>query len=55
MAIKSRRMRWSGNTARMEEMRNIYTILAETKPKAKKLLGSLKTCSPMGVKYYNAP
>jgi hypothetical protein len=35
--IKSRRMRWAENVARMVEKRNIYRILAE-KPEGKRLL-----------------
>jgi hypothetical protein len=36
--IKSRRMRWVGHIARMEEMRSPYNILIG-KPKGKRLLG----------------
>jgi hypothetical protein len=36
--IKTRRMRWAGHVARMEEQRNVYQLLVE-KPKRKKLLG----------------
>jgi hypothetical protein len=36
--IKSRRMRWAGHVAHMEEMRNAYRILVR-KPEVKKLLG----------------
>jgi hypothetical protein len=36
--IKSRRMRWAGNVARMGETRNAYRLLAG-KPEAKRPLG----------------
>jgi hypothetical protein len=36
--IKSRRMRWTGNIARMGEKRNAYRILVE-KPEGKRPLG----------------
>jgi hypothetical protein len=36
--IKSRRMRWAGHVAHIEEMRNIYNILVG-KPKGKRPLG----------------
>jgi hypothetical protein len=36
--IKSRRMRWAGNVARMGETRNVYRILVE-KPEGKRPLG----------------
>jgi hypothetical protein len=36
--IKSRRMRWEGNVARMVEKRNTYRILV-VKPKGKRRLG----------------
>jgi hypothetical protein len=36
--IKSRRMRWAGHVARMEEKRNVYRLLAG-KPEGKRLLG----------------
>jgi hypothetical protein len=36
--IKSRRMRWAGNVARMGEMRNTYSILVG-KPEGKRPLG----------------
>jgi hypothetical protein len=36
--IKSRRMRWAGHVARMEEMRNAYRLLAG-KPEGKRPLG----------------
>jgi hypothetical protein len=36
--IKSRRMRWEGHVARMEEKRNVYKLLVE-KPEGKRLLG----------------
>jgi len=35
---KSRRMRWAGNVARMEQMRNSYNMLVG-KPEGKRLLG----------------
>jgi hypothetical protein len=38
--IKSRRMRWAGNVARMGEKRNAYTILGGGgKPEGKRPLG----------------
>jgi len=37
-AIKSRRMRWAGNVARMGEMRNAYIILVG-KPERKRPFG----------------
>jgi hypothetical protein len=39
--IKSRRMRWAGNLARMREKRNPYKILVG-KPEGKRLLGRPK-------------
>jgi len=36
--IKSRRMRWAGHVARMEERRGVYSILVE-KPEGKRPLG----------------
>jgi hypothetical protein len=36
--IKSRRMRWAGNVAQMEEKRNVYRILVG-KPEGKRPLG----------------
>jgi hypothetical protein len=39
--IKSRKMRWAGNVARMEEKRNIYSLLVG-KPEGKRLLGRLR-------------
>jgi hypothetical protein len=36
--IKSRRMRWAGHVARMEEKRNVYRLLAG-KPEGKRPLG----------------
>jgi hypothetical protein len=36
--IKSRRMRWAGHVARMEEKRNVYRILVG-KPEGKRPLG----------------
>jgi hypothetical protein len=36
--IKSRRMRWAGQVALMEEMRNVYTVLVGN-PEGKRLLG----------------
>jgi transcription termination factor 2 len=36
--IKSRRMRWAGHVARMEEKRNAYRLLVG-KPEGKRLLG----------------
>jgi hypothetical protein len=36
--IKSRRMRWAGHVARMEDERNVYNVLAE-KPEGKRPLG----------------
>jgi hypothetical protein len=36
--IKSRRMRWAGNVARMEEKRNAYRILV-AKPEGKRPFG----------------
>jgi hypothetical protein len=36
--IKSRKMRWAGNVARMREKRNVYMLLVE-KPKGKRQLG----------------
>jgi hypothetical protein len=36
--IKSRRMRWAGHVARMEEERNMYRILMQ-KPEGKRPLG----------------
>jgi transcription termination factor 2 len=39
--IKSRRMRWAGHVARMEETRNAYRILVR-KPKGKRPLGRPK-------------
>jgi hypothetical protein len=36
--IKSRRMRWAGHVARMEEGRNVYTVLVG-KPERKRPLG----------------
>jgi hypothetical protein len=36
--IKSRRMRWAGHVARLEERRNAYRLLV-AKPEAKKPLG----------------
>jgi hypothetical protein len=38
MVIKSRRMRWAGHIARMEEVRNAYNILVG-KPEGKRPLG----------------
>ena len=38
--IKSRRLRWSGHVARMEEGRSAFKILAG-KPTEKRLLGGL--------------
>jgi hypothetical protein len=38
MAIKSRRMRWAGNVARMGEMKNTYPILFG-KPEGRRPLG----------------
>jgi hypothetical protein len=39
--IKSRRMRWRGHTARMDEKRNAYRILMGT-PEGKRPLGRPK-------------
>jgi hypothetical protein len=39
--IKSRRMRWVGHVARMEEKRNAYRLLVG-KPEGKKPLGRLR-------------
>jgi hypothetical protein len=39
--IKSRRMRWTGHVARMEEERNVYKVLMG-KPEGKKPLGRPK-------------
>jgi hypothetical protein len=36
--IKSRRMRWAGNVARMGEKRNVYSLLVG-KPEGKRPLG----------------
>ena len=36
--IKSRRMRWAGNVARMGERRGVYRVLVG-KPEGKRLLG----------------
>jgi hypothetical protein len=36
--IKTRRMRWAGNVARMEERKNAYRLLVE-KPEGKRPLG----------------
>jgi hypothetical protein len=36
--IKSRRMRWAGHVARMEEKRNVYRLLVG-KPEGKRPLG----------------
>jgi hypothetical protein len=36
--MKSRKMRWAGHVARMEENRNVYRILVE-KPAGKRPLG----------------
>jgi hypothetical protein len=36
--IKSRRMRWTGHVARMEEKRNVYRLLIG-KPEGKRPLG----------------
>jgi hypothetical protein len=36
--IKSRRMRWAGNVARMGEKRNVYTLLVGN-PEGKRPLG----------------
>jgi hypothetical protein len=36
--IKSRRMRWAGHVARMEEKRNVYRLLVR-KPAGKRTLG----------------
>jgi hypothetical protein len=41
--IKSRRMRWAGHVARMEEKRNAYRILMG-KPEGKRPLGR-QSCS----------
>ena len=38
--IKSRRLRWAGHVARMEEGRNVFKILTG-KPIGKRLLGGL--------------
>jgi hypothetical protein len=39
--IKTRRERWEGHVDRMEEMINVYSILAG-KPEGKRLLGKLR-------------
>jgi hypothetical protein len=39
--IKSRRMRWAGLVARMEEMRNVYKMFVR-KPEGKRSLGRLR-------------
>jgi hypothetical protein len=39
--IKSRRMRWAGHVARMEEKRNVYKLLVG-KPEGKRPLGRLR-------------
>jgi hypothetical protein len=39
--IKSRRMRWAGNIARVKETMNVYRILME-KPEGKRPLGRLR-------------
>jgi hypothetical protein len=39
--IKSRRMRWAGHVARLDEKRNAYNILVG-KPEGKRLLGRLR-------------
>jgi hypothetical protein len=38
--LKSRKVRWAGHEARMEEVRNTYRVLVG-KPEEKRLLGKL--------------
>jgi hypothetical protein len=40
--IKSRRVRWAGNVARMEEERKVYKVLVG-KPEGKRPLGRLRS------------
>jgi hypothetical protein len=47
--IKSRRMRWAGNVARMGEMRNAYRLLVG-KPEGKKPLGRPRQRWPDNIK-----
>jgi hypothetical protein len=48
--IKSRRMRWGGHVAHMEEMKDVYTILVG-KPEEKRPLGRLDTDGRMLLKW----
>ena len=42
MVIKSRRMRWAGHVARMEEGRGVHKVFVG-KPEGKKTIGETKT------------
>jgi transcription termination factor 2 len=50
--IKSRRMRWAGHIARMEEKRNVYRILVG-KPEGKRSLGRPRHRSMDNIKIYH--
>ena len=50
LVIKSRRMRWAGNVARMKEMRDAYRVLVG-KPEGKRPLGRPRRRRKYNIKY----